>query len=121
MEKTKEIKLSIIENFIDHFTTDEWERELMKDEASLYVEEDHVEEDHVDEIKQSQPKERDYHVITSNHAEGLTSMVKKWMKNGWKPLGGHSVVETHRQNRYAGTQHMDTIIKVEYSQTMVRE
>ncbi len=116
MEKTKEIKLSIIENFIDHFTTDEWERELMKDEASLYVEEDHV-----DEIKQSQPKERDYHVVTSNHAEGLTSIVQEWIKNGWKPLGGHSVVETHRQNRYAGTQHMDTIIKVEYSQTMVRE
>ncbi len=116
MEKTKEIKLSIIENFIDHFTTDEWERELMKDEASLYVAEDHV-----DEIKQSQPKGRGYHVITSSHAEGLTSMVKEWMENGWKPLGGHSVVETHRQNRYAGTQHMDTIIKVEYSQTMVRE
>ena len=30
---TKEIKLMIIENFIDHYTSDETEREAMKEEA----------------------------------------------------------------------------------------
>lgn len=48
MENTKEIKLMIIENYIDWFTTDEDERESMKDNAKLYVEEDWV-----DEIKQA--------------------------------------------------------------------
>ncbi len=48
MENTKEIKLMIIENYIDWFTTDEDEREQMKENAKLYVEEDWV-----DEIAQS--------------------------------------------------------------------
>lgn len=34
--------LSVIENFIDHFTTDETERERMKSVALQYIEEDHV-------------------------------------------------------------------------------
>ena len=45
---TKEIRLMIIENFIDHYTSDETEREAMKEEANTYVEEDWV-----DEITQS--------------------------------------------------------------------
>lgn len=48
MKKTLEIKLMIINNFIDHFTTVENERKRMKDNAETYVKEDHV-----DEIKQS--------------------------------------------------------------------
>jgi hypothetical protein len=37
---------------------------------------------------------------------------------GWLPIGSHSVVNTHSQNRYSGSQHMDTIHKTEYSITM---
>lgn len=48
MKKTIEIKLMIIENFIDHFTSSEAERDEMKEVARIYVEEDHV-----DEIEQS--------------------------------------------------------------------
>ena len=48
MANTKEIKLMIIENFIDYYTSDELEREAMKEEANTYVEEDWV-----DEIMQS--------------------------------------------------------------------
>lgn len=48
MENTKEIKLMIIENYIDWTTSDEEEREIMKENAKLYVEEDWV-----DEIAQS--------------------------------------------------------------------
>lgn len=44
MKKTLETKLMIIENFIDHFTTNEEERERMKNSALQYVEEDHVDE-----------------------------------------------------------------------------
>lgn len=48
MENTKEIKLIIIENYIEWLTTDESEREQMKKNAKLYIEEDWV-----DEIAQS--------------------------------------------------------------------
>ena len=52
MKNTKEIKLMIIENYIDWFTTDQDEREQMKENAKLYVEEDWV-----DEIAQSDENE----------------------------------------------------------------
>ena len=48
MEKTKEIKIMIIENYIDWYTSNEDEREELKIEARNYVEEDWV-----DEIAQS--------------------------------------------------------------------
>ena len=38
--------------------------------------------------------------------------------DGWEPVGSHSVVVIHSQNRYAGSQHMDTINETEYSITM---
>ena len=63
----------------------------------------------------------DYKIVSSTYPEGLTSKVKEMMEEGWKPIGGHSVVETHKQNRYSGSQHMDTIIKIEYSQTLIKE
>lgn len=47
METTKEIKLMIIENFINWYTTDEHEQIKMKEAAEQYVDGDHV-----DEIKQ---------------------------------------------------------------------
>jgi hypothetical protein len=37
---------------------------------------------------------------------------------GWEPLGSHSAVSTHSQNRYSGMQLMDTLHKAEYSITM---
>jgi len=48
LTKTQEIKLMIIENYIDNFTTNDDERDTMKANALIYVEEDHV-----DEIAQS--------------------------------------------------------------------
>lgn len=48
LTKTQEIKLMIIENFIEYYTTNDDERDAMKMEAHTYVEEDHV-----DEIAQS--------------------------------------------------------------------
>ena len=63
----------------------------------------------------------EYKVVSSSSPEGLTRQVNELILNGWKPVGSHTVVETHRQNRFSGTQHMDTRIEVEYSQTMVKE
>jgi len=63
----------------------------------------------------------DYKIITSSSPEQLSSRVMDYIKEGWKPVGGHSVVEIHRQNRFSGQQHMDTTIKVEYSQTITKE
>lgn len=44
LTKTQKIKLMIIDNFIDHYTANDDERDAMKMEAFLYVEEDHVDE-----------------------------------------------------------------------------
>lgn len=41
---TKDVKRMIIENFIDWFTRNEEEREQMKTDAMVYVDEDHVDE-----------------------------------------------------------------------------
>jgi hypothetical protein len=63
----------------------------------------------------------DYKVISSSSPESLSNRVMEYVKEGWKPVGGHQAVEIHRQNRFSGTQHMDTTIKVEYSQTIIKE
>lgn len=44
MKNTLETKLNIIENYIDWVTSDESERERMKQSAYFYVTEDHVDE-----------------------------------------------------------------------------
>ena len=63
----------------------------------------------------------EYKVITSSSPEGLNEKINNLVKNGWKPMGSHQVVEQHRQNRYSGMQHQDTLIKHEYSISMVKE
>jgi hypothetical protein len=63
----------------------------------------------------------EYKIISSRSPEELTRKVNEQLNEGWKLVGGHSVVEIHRQNRYSGMQHMDTRIEVEYSQSIVRE
>lgn len=63
----------------------------------------------------------EYKIVYSSSPEGLVGKVNQEIKNGWEPIGGHQVSEQHRQNRYSGTQHMDTIIKQEYSQSMIKK
>lgn len=63
----------------------------------------------------------EYKVITSSHASGLTEQVNKAIAEGWEVEGSHKVVAIHEQNRYAGSQHMDTVIKSEYSQTLIKK
>jgi hypothetical protein len=66
-------------------------------------------------------KDMEYKVLTSSSPEGLTEKINNLIKDGWKPMGSHQVVEQHRQNRYSGLQHQDTLIKHEYSISMVKE
>ena len=63
----------------------------------------------------------EYKILSASSPEELTKQVTELMNAGWKPVGSHSVVETHRQNRYRGQQHIDTLIKHEYSQTIITE
>jgi len=60
-------------------------------------------------------------IITSGSAHGLNEKIEKAIVEGWKPLGSHQVVVKHSQNRFAGTQHRDTIHELEYSQTLVKD
>jgi hypothetical protein len=66
-------------------------------------------------------KDMEYKVLTSSSPEGLTEKINNLIEDGWKPTGSHQVVEQHRQNRYSGSQHQDTLIKHEYSISMVKE
>ena len=63
----------------------------------------------------------DYKVVSESSPEGLTSKVKKMIEDGWEPIGGHTVNELRRYNRYSGTQHRDTIVECEFSQTMIKK
>jgi hypothetical protein len=63
----------------------------------------------------------EYIILSAHTPETLTRKVQEKINEGWKPIGGHSVVETHRQNRYRGQDHMDTLIESEYAQTMIKD
>jgi len=62
-----------------------------------------------------------YKIVTSSSGQGLTTKIKELMTDGWKPVGSHQVVVLHSQNRFSGSQHMDTKHETEYSQSMVKE
>jgi len=59
-------------------------------------------------------------IITASSPETLNTKIQEMSANGWEPMGSHSAVVTHSQNRYSGSQHMDTIHKTEYSITMAK-
>lgn len=66
---TKEIKLMIIENFIDWHTTNEEERNIMKENAKQYVNEDWV-----DEIAQSESTKKSYIIVDEQN---------RWQSTGY--------------------------------------
>ena len=63
----------------------------------------------------------DYKIVTSSNSHTLTENIRLLISEGWEPVGSHQVVTIHDQNRYRGTQHIDTTHETEYSQTMVRK
>jgi len=51
----------------------------------------------------------EYKLLTSSSPEELTEKINNLIKDGWKPMGSHQVIEQHRQNRYSGMQHQEDI------------
>ena len=62
-----------------------------------------------------------YKIIDADSPNELNNKVAQMISNGWKPIGSHQVVIRRVQNRYSGTQHMDSLNQLEYTQTMVQE
>ena len=62
-----------------------------------------------------------YKIVSSSSPEGLTIAVNNLVAHGWEPIGSHQVVLHQSQNRYAGSQHMDTRHQADYSQTLIRK
>lgn len=57
-------------------------------------------------------------IITSTSPEGLTGKIKKYIEDGWEPIGSHTALAVRSVLRYAGKQHMTTEHRAEYCQTM---
>ena len=62
----------------------------------------------------------EYKVIYGDSPSELSSKVNQYINEGWKLLGSHQVVIRREQNRYSGSQHMDTLYQLEYSQTIIK-
>jgi hypothetical protein len=61
-----------------------------------------------------------YKVVSSSHPEGLEKKVNKLISEGFTPTGGVIVNIIRQQNRYSGSQHMDTINSLEYVQSVIK-
>jgi hypothetical protein len=61
-----------------------------------------------------------YKILVSHSGEDLTRRVEQHIEDGWTPFGSHQVVVKHEQNRFRGTQHVDTLNELEYSQTIMK-
>lgn len=62
----------------------------------------------------------EFNVVTSSSPSGLTDKVNKMINEGWETNGEMKVVVVHSQNRYRGTQLIDTLHEVEYSISMTK-
>jgi len=56
-----------------------------------------------------------YKILTAHTASELNKLIESHIQDGWSVVGSHQVVVVHEQNRFAGTQHKDTIVEREYS------
>lgn len=63
----------------------------------------------------------EYKIIYADSPNELTQKVNEKLKEGWTIVGSHQVVIRREQNRYSGSQHMDTLNQLEYTQTIIKE
>jgi hypothetical protein len=61
-----------------------------------------------------------YRIVSSSSPEGLQNKVNELIEEGFTPTGGLNVNIIRQQNRYSGSQHMDTINSLEYVQSLVK-
>jgi hypothetical protein len=62
----------------------------------------------------------EYKVIERLSAQELNMEVNSRILQGWKPVGSHHVTVKRIQNRFRGTQHMDSVYELQYSQTVIK-
>ncbi len=63
----------------------------------------------------------EYKILASKYHHRLAELVNNHIKDDWIPLGSHVITEECRHNRYNNdSRHIETIIDVEYSQTMIK-
>jgi hypothetical protein len=74
LTETQKIKLMIIENYIDHYTSDDEERDAMKENALMYVEEDYNDEieDYKPSINNTNEPFKNVKVINTDGLEAET-------------------------------------------------
>lgn len=62
----------------------------------------------------------DYKVLRAGDPESLGEKVAAHIAQGWVPVGSHQVVVVHSQNRFRGSEHVDTQHKTDYTQTIIK-
>ena len=63
----------------------------------------------------------EYKIVYGDSPSEINTKVNEMINNGWEPIGSHQVVVRREQNRYSGSQHMDTLNQLEYTQTMCKK
>jgi len=58
---------------------------------------------------------KSFKILTSHNASELNRLIQSHIEDGWSIVGSHQVQVIHQQNRFAGSQHKDTICELEYS------
>ena len=62
----------------------------------------------------------EYKVLSSSSPQGLTEKVNGHVAEWYTPTGGVIVNIIQSQNRFMGSQHVDTINKLEYVQSVIK-
>ena len=62
----------------------------------------------------------EYEIVYSSSPEGLVKKVRSLIEEGFVPTGGVIVNIIQSQNRFRGSQHVDTINKLEYTQMLLK-
>jgi hypothetical protein len=63
----------------------------------------------------------EYKIVYGDSPSDINTKVNEMITDGWEPIGSHQVVVRREQNRYSGSQHMDTLNQLEYTQTMSKK
>jgi hypothetical protein len=62
----------------------------------------------------------EYKIVYSSSPEGLEKKVTSLIAEGFTPTGGMMSYITKSQNRFRGSQHVDTINNIEYTQSLLK-
>ena len=63
----------------------------------------------------------EYKIVYGDSPSDINTKVNEMINNGWELVGSHQVVIRREQNRFSGSQHMDTLNQLEYTQTMIKK